>query len=371
MPSPQPSEIAASLTEQWGVPVEVSAGQRLGAWSIARFHIVGGPHSSVVVKWVRDGSPDIPAHRAAPSQLTTESTALQFLAAIEVPAPAVIVTTSDLMIMEDLGSHRPLDRLIIEDGHTAEARRLWKETGRVLAHRHGATADRSDEFFARFVGHARPSRERELGRFLARGWERTHLWAGDLGCAPAQRTVEEALEIRRTLLEPGPFLALSNGDSTANNVLVTKDSVMVIDYEFAGYRHCLTDLVDFFLPGPRFVTVDDGVTSGFEDAYREELAHRIPEVADDNAYREGLAAAGLTHAFIRLASFDTCDNRPHGDLSRLERLNVLERAADLAESRHAFPRTAEWCRTLANALRHRWPDADIDMRKLPPFLPRT
>ncbi|MDN5725031.1 MAG: hypothetical protein L0G99_03730 [Propionibacteriales bacterium] len=376
MPIPPRGEVAAALSGAWGAGVEVGAGQRIGPWCVARYEITDGPHAidspyaSVVVKWLRAGDPDDPGQRAHQSQLTTESVALQFLASCEISAPAVIHADTSLLIMEDLGRHRSLDELIIDEGCTANVRRHLINTARELARRHGMTADRSTEYYARFGGVGNVDPERELSRFLDQGWERTRCWATELGDGPDHHAIAEAQEVNRTITRPDGFLALSNGDSATNNVLVVDDSVMIIDYEFAGFRHCLTDLVEFYLPGPRFVAVADAASSGFEDSYRAELGQWIPEAADDQAFGVGLAAAGLTHAFVRLANFGTCDRRPRGDLSRLERLHGLESAADLAEGRSAFPFLTHWCRTLAKTLRRRWPDTDIDTNQLPPFLPR-
>lgn len=371
MPAPQPGDVAAALSRAWGMRIEVDAGVQVAPWSVARYRANRGPYGSVIAKWVRDGDPNVPGQRAHPSQLVTESIALQYLASLDISAPRVISADTNLLILEDLGDHRALDKLIIEDGYAEDARRHLCSAARALGERHAATAQRSQEYYLRFAGVQPVDPERELGRFLEHGWERTSRWAAELGCAPAQRVVEEEQEIRRTLIEPGPFLALSNGDSATNNVLVRDDSVMIIDYEFAGFRHCLADLVDFYLPGPRFVSVADAVASGFEDSYREALSPRIPEIAEDRRFGHDLAAAALTHALDRVANFPVLDRRPRGDVSRLERLNVLERASDLAETRAAFPYLTEWCRSLAGALRRRWPDTNVRTDQLPAFLPRV
>jgi hypothetical protein len=41
-----------------------------------------------------------------------------------------------------------------------------------------------------------------------------------------------------------------------------------------------------------------------------------------------------------------------------------------AAAHRALPRLAGWCRHLADALRRRWPDADIDVAALAPYTPR-
>ncbi|MFG1614376.1 hypothetical protein ACGFI3_16560 [Nonomuraea wenchangensis] len=94
------------------------------------------------------------------------------------------------------------------------------------------------------------------------------------------------------LREPGPFLALSNNDPESNNVLVHaagEPDARLIDFEFAGYTHCLHDAVCLHVPGPGWLSVAD---PGPADAYRRALATGVPEAEDDRRHGFGLAAAG-------------------------------------------------------------------------------
>jgi Ser/Thr protein kinase RdoA (MazF antagonist) len=74
-----------------------------------------------------------------------------------------------------------------------------------------------------------------------------------------------------SLAEPGPFRALSNGDAEANNFLVDGADGRIIDWEFAGYRHALTDVACLYVPGPGWITVSDPIASGLEAEYRHAL----------------------------------------------------------------------------------------------------
>ncbi|MFC5834254.1 hypothetical protein [Nonomuraea insulae] len=51
-------------------------------------------------------------------------------------------------------------------------------------------------------------------------------------------------------------------------------------------------------------------------------------------------------------------------------MTTLEAAAHTADVHRALPALAGWCRRLAEAVRRRWPDADIDVTALPPYTPR-
>lgn len=367
---PSESDVASLLRSRRGIDVGVAPGGRIGPWSVARYDVADGPWASVIVKWLRDGDPAIDGDRAHPSQLITEQTALEHLADLGIPAPRVIAGDGRLLVLEDLRSHRPLDQLIIERGWSEATHQQLLDAARAIGERHAATFGDADTYYARFADRQSVEPGRELRRFLGHGWDRTSAWATELGLPPSDAAQHEAQEVTATLTTPGTLLAMSNGDSATNNVMVHDRSAIVIDYEFAGFRHCLTDLVDFYLPGPRFVTVPDAVVSGFEDAYRTSAAAGVPEIGDDVRYGHDLAAAALSHAFTRLANFDRIDHRAPGDLSRLERMHGLEQAADLAESRDSFGHLVDWCRSLAGLLRRRWPDTDVATAALPVFLPR-
>lgn len=359
------------LATAWGAAAEVVAAERLEPWSVARLTVRGGPAESVIMKWVRDGAADDPAARADPTQAITEAITLEFLAAHGVRAPRLIAAGEGIVILEDFPAHVPLDRLIRDRDDAEIARAGMIEAAGLLADRHARTAGRDADYLSRFAGRLTIDPVRERRRFMAQGWQNLRCHATDLGRPPPAAVDAEAQECYARLDRPGPFSALSNGDSATNNVLIgSPGTAVIIDYEFAGYRHCLTDLTDFYLPGPRWVTVSDAVAFGFEDAYRSALGRVIPEVADDSRFGGDLAAAGLHHAFGRLGNLPKVDVRPAGDRSRLERRNTIESAADLAESRGVYPALVAWCRDLGRVLRRRWPDTDLRTDRLPIFLPR-
>ncbi|MGW5162414.1 hypothetical protein ACWEPN_43665 [Nonomuraea wenchangensis] len=170
------------------------------------------------------------------------------------------------------------------------------------------------------------------------------------------------------LREPGPFLALSNGDPESNNVLVHaagEPDARLIDFEFAGYTHCLHDAVCLHVPGPGWLSVAD---PGPAAAYRRALAAGVPEAEDDRRYGFGLAAACLWYALVRVERLPALDARPPGDDSRAQLVATLEAAAGVAKG--MLPHLAGWAGRTAELLRRRWPDADRDLGGLPPYTPR-
>ena len=143
--------------------------------------------------------------------------------------------------------------------------------------------------------------------------------------------MHELAGIVTELASPSAFLAFSNGDPGVNNYLVgAHGDGRLIDFEFAGFRHAICDLVaDLYVPGPMWLTVGDPLSNGVEEAYRDTLAQAVPEVTDD-----------------------------------------LEAAADAAGRRHCLPQLTAWARAAAENLRRRWPDADIDLKTLEDYTTR-
>lgn len=370
MTVPSSAVVGRLLSGVWG---EVSLGraEHIAPWSVARWPVIGGPVESVIVKWLRDGDPEDPGARARPGQLSTEAHALKFLAEVGVRAPQLIAADDAILVMEDLAGYVPLYELIRREGYTDQTRRHLIEAARLLADRHGRTAPVANRYHREVLERNLVDRRADHLSMMRDAWTQVRQAATDLiGCPPSHDALAEAEEVQRCLSTPGTFCALSNGDSATNNVLVGQSESVVIDFEFAGYRHCLSDLAEFYLPGPRWVTVADARSTGFEEAYRTALSEAIPDVLDDVRFGNDLSAMALNHAFVRLANVTTIDARPPGDLSRLERRATIELAAALADSRDSFPALTCWCRRLGQTLRLRWPDVDTS-HDHPTFLPRN
>ncbi|MFD5124030.1 hypothetical protein [Streptomyces sp. NPDC058385] len=279
-------------------------------------------------------------------------------------------------MLEDLAPRVCLDQLLRRDGAAAHGGRL-AAFARARGELGAATAGQAVTYYARRAG---------LGRFDAVADQAVRLapvhndaigQAVGLGSQPSGHTVHELASVMDELADPGPFLALSNGDAEANNVMLHAygpPDARLIDFEFAGYTHALTDAVCLYVPGPAWLTVGDPTSTGLADQYRHALARGIPEAEDDRRYGDGLAAACMSWALVRLRRLALLDTRSPGDSSRLQLVATLEAAAHTADTHQALPHVCGWMRRIAAVLRHRWPDADQDLadsERFPPYRPRT
>jgi hypothetical protein len=364
----RPTDVEALLSRHRPSPVTVVGWEPVPPWAVVRARLDGAER--VIVKWSR---PHVMQARTTSWRIRTELAALCFLSedlGLDLAPRALAADlANELIVLTDLAPRTPLDRLLRADGAVAHADRLTA-FARARGELGAATAGRAETYYARraALGPIAAAEDR-VGPFAAHqadGREQAEALGAPI-TGGAERELAAALE---ALAEPGPFLALSNGDPEANNVLVHasgEPDARLIDFEFAGYTHALRDAVCLHLPGPGWLSVrDDGLAA----EYRRALARGVPEAEDDRRYGFGLAAACLSYALIRLKRLPTIEARPPGDDSRPQLVAMMEAAARTAESHRALPHLAGWARRAAALLRRRWPDADLDLDTLPPYSPR-
>ncbi|MBP0451163.1 phosphotransferase [Kitasatospora sp. RG8] len=366
------------LADLCSSPVTVEGWETLEPWAVVRVRLGGTAAArSVVVKWMQTGRD---RSRTAAWRLRTELAALQFLGEdLGVGlTPRVIAadTAARFLVLEDLAPRTALDRLLRRDGAAAHSERLVA-FARARGELSAASAGEALRYYSRRarLGPVDPAADR-AGR-LAPLRDTAIRHAAVLGAPVDGRATHELTAALDELHHPGPFLALSNGDAEANNILLHPSGpadARLIDFEYAGYTHALTDAVCLYVPGPAWMTVGDPATTGLADHYRHALARGIAEAEDDQRYGYGLAAACMSWALVRLQRFALLDTRPPGDPSRLQLIATLEAAARTAEAHRALPHLTAWTHRIAALLRRRWPDADQDFAdpaRFPPYRARN
>lgn len=351
------------LSDAYGFTVEISRTERLAPWFVHRCHLATIQPSlprSVIVKSLREHPQGF---RTDPQQILNELAAVEFLAGLGPNLVARLLasdTGADVLVLEDLAPRVSLaERLQI--GDRADAEVGLSAFALAMAQLHAATVGHEETYYARrgALGPVDPRVERE--RFIGWGWDETRSHADSLGVRLAGKGETEMEGVFSTLADPASFLALSNGDSGTNNFLINGDGGRIIDFEFAGYRHALTDVACLYVPGPMWITVADPTASGLEAVYRSALSRTVPQAEDDGLFGFGVAASCLAMAIERLHRLPQLDARAPGDQSRLQMVSTLESAARVAERHSSLPRLSSWVRQIAAALRSRWPDTDVDL----------
>lgn len=346
------------MTDVRGERVGIERWDRIKPWSVARARLAGGGGGTVIVKWLRSG---VGESRTERWRLSSELAALRFLSEDLGLALAPRVLAADLeaglLVLEDLAPRVALDHLIRRDGGAAHRERL-AAFARALGELGAATAGSANPA---------PDNRRRFGEL----WHWAHEVAAFLELPLAGDVAADLADALDELNSPGPFLALSNGDAEANNVLVHEAGPVdarLIDFEAAAYGHALLDVVCLFVPGPQWLCV--GGLSSLDEEYRDALARGVPEARDDRLYGFGLAAACASWALLRAQRLAAVDGRPVGDDGRLQLVETLEAAARVADAHRVLPHLAGWFWSAAGVLRRRWPDADVDLTdaaRFPPY----
>ena len=372
IPVPTAAYLEQVLSDAFATPVSIAAAERIEPWAVLRCRLNGpgkGVPSSVIVKWLRE---DPNGFRTDPTQMQTERAALEFLEGLGVRlAPRLLSAGPEpaILILEDLAPRAALDG-VLRGADPAEGLRGLSTFARTLGELHAGTAGQADPYYARRIalGAVDPGAERM--RFLGTGWPETRHLVLEMGISMHRPAEQEMAALEQALDEPGPFLALSNGDAEANNFLLSGDDGRIVDFEFAGFRHALTDVTCFYVPGPMWITLSDAFSDAVERVYREAVSAGVPEALDDGAFGYGLSVACLAKALERLHRLPRLDDRLAGDPSRRQMVSTLECAAAVAERHRVLPGIAGWTRRVADTLRRRWPDADVDFAAYASYTPR-
>lgn len=372
---PSGSRVAELLSRTFEIDVQLSRTHRIEPWSVARCYLESDSTDvpdTAIVKWLRTSPEDV---RTKPAQLATERSALEFVAELDATlAPRLLAADlapadpgAGFLVLEDLDPREPLRQVLLDHGLEAAGERL-RGFGRALGRLHAASVGRSEEYYAIRKGiDPKAGIELSLGR-----WRDGVRQLEEAGAAMPSAAAAELADVVRELSDPGPFFVLSSGDPGVNNYLV--DALVddadgrLIDFEAAGFRHALFDLVnDLYLPGSMWITVADPIETGVEAAYRDTLAEAVPEVTDDRRFGTTVAGAGIVFAALRLLALPRLDARGPGHQSRRQRISTLDAAGDTAERHHCLLHLTGWVRTASKTLRRRWPDADLDPAALAPY----
>lgn len=358
---PAPAEIEALLTASAGARATIEHIEPLHHPWVLRAHLAesAGLPGTVIVKCLRPGGYGL---RSAEELMRCEHAALALIAddlRLDLaPRLHAAAPESRLLVLEDLSPRTELAELLHLDGRTpaldAELSAFATSMGELAA----ASAGRAALFNTRRT--ALGTGADQLG-----DWEHayTGLWRDGLARAaafgvPLPAAAERDLRAAvAELADPGPFLALTNGDTESHNFLTGPGGGRLIDFEGAGFRHALTAATSFTVPGPLWLAV-----SGPEQvaAFRRALAGTVTEAEDDQRFGFGLTSASVVWVMMRTARLTMLDARSPGDDSRAQMVALLEAGARTAEVYRALPHLAAWCRSTAALLRRRWPDADID-----------
>lgn len=197
-------------------------------------------------------------------------------------------------ILEDLGEHRSLVEPLLEDD-AASAERALLSFSACLGSLHAGTIGQS----ATFQGllRAMSPHGATFARAVAGLGERVdqlQACLDELGIRAGTGLSQELEAVITTIENPGPFLSYVHGDPCPDNVFWNGKELRLIDFEFGGFGHALTDAAYGRMLFPSCWCANrlpsDLVTRA-EAAYRSELVKGCPEAQEDRIFEAALTTA--------------------------------------------------------------------------------
>ncbi len=340
----------------------------------------GAGPSSVIVKLRR---PETHV-RYAPELRHNERAALEFLTSIAGTSGPRLFAAGDeagILIMEDLGTGPALEDLLVGDDASAAERGLMAFAA-ALGRLHGDTAGHAAEYY-QLRSRLGPvdsifDRISIVGIGIERAWNQLREIVADRPYLPASKAVSSDIdELLRVLAEPGPYLALSNGDVSPANCRLTSGNVRFIDFEHAAFRHALLDATALRFPFPAVACwsqLPEDMGRRSEDAYRREFGRRCPVVLDDEIYAHGLTAACAAWTIVRMVRLPKLENadapHPMGFSRRGQLLDNIDTVVNCAQQSGSFSSLATWLTDVDDAMRGRWPHIATTQPFYPAFRSR-
>lgn len=259
-----------------------------------------------------------------------------------------------IVCLEDLGAARQIDHILRGDD-AAEAEAALFAYVAALAALNGTTAGQTD----RYEAIRTELGPRRSGRRGGRVGEFESLMASHGLMSDALR--DELAGLERVLVDPGPFLVYTHGDSCPDNCLVIDGRVFLLDFEWGRVQHALADGAYPWIHFPSCWCVNrlpGDLPERLLVEYRTRLAGHIPEAEDDTTFGTGLLAVSVA-GFMNNIGKDVFEEDHTWGISTLRqrgrmRIRIL---ADTAE-RFGHPATADACGRLGDHLDALWQELE-------------
>jgi hypothetical protein len=308
--------------------------------------------------------------RSAKELFYCEQAALEFLAVIGSTAgPRLLAVDSEmgLFVLEDLGTDPALEDLLVGNNAAAASQGLIAFAA-ALGQMHAATTGHAEEYY-RMRGAYGPvdpifDRVSVLGYEIQRSWRQLQEIVASRPSLPSPGTAvgRDVDEICRVLSEPGPYLALSNGDTSPANCRISSQGLRFLDFEHACFRHALLDVASLRLPFPGcpcWSHLPAEVDLRTEEAYRQQAALFNPAALDSARYAHELAvacAAWTILRMVRLPKLERVDEpQPMGFSRRGQLLDTIATTVSCSQQSCSLLALASWLASINAALRACWP----------------
>jgi hypothetical protein len=351
----------------------------------------GLPATVIVKRFRGDGAEPYDPNDADPvgarARFLNEQTGLGFLQRVggERPfGPALYAADGQfgIVVLEDLGEGECLaDHLQGSDSLAAEQALFAYAT--TLGRLHAATAGGAERYTALRRALATDGAD-PPGEQMVRTWLSRDVAIFRRACArielPSSPAAGAELEtLLPAVVDAGPFLAYSVGDTCPDNHLYTRGSdgdpgyLRFYDMEFGGFQHALLDAAYMWMPFPTcwcVARLPDDRPPALEAAYRAELAQGCPPAGDDAIFYPAMVTMCAVW-FVLTVAWSLTDvlehDEPWGISSVRQRFPLrAENFARVSERHGHLPALGALARDFASRVRELWGE-EAEMPLYPPF----
>jgi hypothetical protein len=200
--------------------------------------------------------------------------------------------------MEDLGEEGNLEH-VLRSPDSSRAISLFCALARQMGKLHATTMGKEHQFerLCESLSLARVSSRFQEAEQWLKGCQKVEEWCRELSYLPPPGFEQMCRRIADTFAHPGEFLALTHGDPAPTNNHLRGNTIYLVDFEYAGYRHALYDLTgwNILCPLPR-VCVEL-----MSHHLRTALLPACPAVGDNESYQAAWAMLCTYRAMAMLS----------------------------------------------------------------------
>jgi hypothetical protein len=192
---------------------------------------------------------------------------------------------------------------------------------------------------------------------LTESWPEVIRWSERLG-AVAPKGLDEVVAAIVDRYRHPPVVAWTQGDPAPSNVLFNETAARLVDFEYAGYRHALHDLVQWWVRIPLRYDWCARLEQVVGNGLIERRVYPSLEAFDED--HVAMAAYAALYMFtwlpIERALEEELSWAPGFD-ARCALLSTSNRLA--ARVRSTWPALATWSERVFTALSRRWPERKV------------
>lgn len=280
-----------------------------------------------------------------------------------------------LLVMEDLGpSDGQLLRQILMASETTRAVDALVAFQRAVGLLHAGTVGQYAAYARLRACYPNSMHSRHMIHYFAKIFDAFLTLPETLGRRTIPGFRQEVDAARGALAHPGPFFALTHGDTTPLNVFYTPaGDIRLYDFEACGFRHALLDGTYAhirYLHSVWALDIPQPVQHAMYTAYRAALIPGCPAAADETVFQPAYLAcclAWLAGACWLIPQVYAADQRWGVSTWRQRIMSCLRQFIDLAQAWGRNGAVMETCQDIEQCLQAHWHETDNQLPLYPAF----